>query len=156
MKGNDKVVDHLNARLAEELSAINQYMVHSEMSENWKYEQLHKAIEKRAMVEMKHAEKLIERILFLEGRPIVNKLTDINIGADVPAIHEYDHAAEQTAINGYNESIRIAVEEGDNGTRDILSSILKEEEEHIDWIEGQFDQIKQMGLENYLAEQIYT
>lgn len=155
MKGSGKVIDQLNARLADELAAINQYMVHSEMTENWKYEQLHKAIEARAMTEMKHAETLIERILYLEGRPIVTDLGKITIGSDVPAMHKNDHAAEKLAIEGYNESIKIAVAEADNGTRDILNDILRQEEGHIDWIEAQQDQIEQTGLENYLAEQIY-
>lgn len=155
MKGNDEVIHHLNDRLADELTAINQYMVHSEMCENWNYEQLHKAIEARAMAEMKHAERLIERILFLEGRPIVSNLNKINIGSDVPAMHQNDHAAEKGAIDGYNAAIGVAVAAGDNGTRELLTSILKDEEEHIDWIEGQTDQIEQTGVENYLAEQIY-
>ncbi len=154
MKGNAKVIEHLNARLAEELTAINQYMVHAEMCDNWKYEKLHKAIEKRAIDEMKHAEKLIARILFLEGRPIVSKMNKMNIGAEVPKMHENDHGAEEIAIKGYNESIRLAVEVGDNGTRELLESILKDEEDHIDWIEAQLDQIQQMGPQNYLVEQI--
>ncbi len=154
MKGNDKIIEHLNARLADELTAINQYMVHSEMCDNWQYERLHKTIEKRAIDEMKHAEKLIARILFLEGRPIVSNLNKMYIGAEVPKMHENDHGAEEIAIKGYNESIRLAVEVGDNGTRELLESILKDEEGHIDWIEAQLDQIQQMGPQNYLVEQI--
>jgi bacterioferritin len=153
MKGSDKVIEHLNARLAEELTAINQYMVHAEMCENWGYDRLNKAIEGRSMVEMKHAEKLIARILFLEGRPIVSNLNKMNIGAEVELMLRNDHAAELEAIHGYNDSIRVAVEEKDNGTRDLLQSILDNEEEHIDWIEAQLDQIQQMGLQQYLAEQ---
>lgn len=155
MKGNEKIIEHLNARLAEELTAINQYMVHAEMCDNWKYKRLDETIEKRAIVEMKHAEKLIARILFLEGIPIVSNLNKMHIGADVPKMHEHDHGAEEVAIRGYNESIRLAVEVGDNGTRELLQSILQDEEDHIDWIEAQFDQIKQMGVQNYLVEQIY-
>jgi bacterioferritin len=154
MKGNEKIIEHLNQRLTEELTAINQYMVHSEMCENWKYQRLHEAIRKRAIAEMIHAEKLIARILFLEGIPIVSNLNKIFIGAEVPKMHENDRGAEEMAIRSYNESIRLAVEVGDNGTKELLESILKEEEDHIDWIEAQFDQIKQMGLQNYLAEQI--
>jgi bacterioferritin len=154
MKGNDKIIEHLNARLAEELTAINQYMVHAEMCDNWKYEKLHKMIQKRAIDEMKHAEKLITRILFLEGRPIVSELKKLYIGAEVPKMHENDRGAEEGAIKGYNDSVRVAVEVGDNGTREILESILKEEEDHIDWIEAQLDQIKQMGPQNYLVEQL--
>lgn len=154
MKGNEKLIEHLNARLAEELTAINQYMVHAELCDNWNYKRLDEVIEKRAITEMKHAEKLIARILFLEGRPIVSNLNKMQIGAEVPKMHEYDRGAEEAAIKGYNDSIRLAVEVGDNGTRDLLQSILKDEEDHIDWIEAQLDQIKQMGLQNYLTEQI--
>ena len=154
MKGNKKIIERLNARLSDELTAINQYMVHAEMCDNWKYERLHGIIQKRSIEEMKHAEKLIGRILFLEGRPIVSNLNQIKIGAEIPAMHSNDWGAEDIAITGYNETIRLAVEVGDNGTREILESILREEEDHIDWIEGQLDQIKQMGVQNYLVEQI--
>jgi len=155
MKGNEKIIEHLNMRLAEELTTINQYMVHAEMCDNWKYKKLDETIQKRAIAEMKHAEKLIARILFLEGVPVVSNLKQIFIGADVPKMHENDHGAEEVAIRGYNATIRVAVEAGDNNTKVLLESILKEEEDHIDWIEGQLDQIKQMGLQTYLAEQIY-
>src|SRR5512143_2422161 len=140
MKGNEKIIEHLNMRLAEELTAINQYMVHAEMCDNWQYERLHKQIEKRAIDEMRHAEKLIARILFLDGRPIVSNLNKIHIGAEVEKMHQNDHVYELDAIRGYNESIRVAVEEGDNGSRDLFQSSLDEEEGHIDWIEAQFDQ----------------
>jgi bacterioferritin len=155
MKGNEKIIEQLNARLAEELTAINQYMVHAEMCDNWRYKRLDETIQKRAIDEMKHAEKLIARILFLEGRPIVSNLNQIYIGPEVPKMHEYDRGAEEAAIRGYNDSVRLAVEMKDNTTRELFESILKEEEDHIDWIEGQLDQIKQMGVQNYLAEQIY-
>ena len=154
MKGNERVIEQLNVRLAEELTATNQYMVHAQMCENWGYQKLYSMIRARAIVEMKHAEKLIERILFLEGRPIVSRLDPIHIGGEVPKMHQFDHASEETAIRGYNESIRIAVELGDNGTRDLLQSILVQEEKHIDDIEAQLDQIAQMGAQNYLSEQI--
>ena len=155
MKGNESIIDHLNLRLAEELTAINQYMVHSEMCDNWGYERLHKMIEKRAIDEMKHAEKLIARILFLDGRPIVSNLNKVHIGPEVPKMHSNDWSAEEAAITGYNESIRLAVEVGDNGTRELLEAILKDEEAHIDELEAQLDQIKQMGPQNYLVEQIH-
>jgi bacterioferritin len=155
MKGNEKIIEHLNMRLAEELTTINQYMVHAEMCENWKYKKLDETIQKRAIAEMRHAEKLISRILFLEGTPVVSNLLQIRIGPEVPKMHEYDHGAEEVAIRGYNATIRMAVEAGDNNTKVLLESILKEEEDHIDWIEGQLDQIKQMGVQNYLVEQIY-
>jgi len=154
MKGNKKIIEHLNMRLAEELTAINQYMVHSEMCDAWGYGKLHKVIEKRAIDEMKHAEKLISRILFLEGRPIVSDLNKIHIGAEIPKMHENDRVAEEGAIKGYNESIRLAADVGDNGTRNMLVAILKEEEDHIDNLEAQLDQISQMGIQNYLVEQL--
>ncbi len=153
MKGNERIIERLNARLADELTAINQYMVHAEMCDNWGYERLHEAIQSRAIEEMKHAEKLIARIIFLEGRPIVSNLNPIHIGAEVEAQHKNDWNAENDAIGAYNEDIRLAVELGDNGTRELLESILVEEEAHIDWIEAQLDQISQMGIQNYLAEQ---
>ncbi len=154
MKGNERIIEHLNARLAEELTAINQYFVHAEMCENWGYERLHAMIRKRSIDEMKHAEKLIARILFLDGKPIVSNLNKIHIGTEVPKMHENDHLAEEGAIRGYNESIRLAVEVGDNGSRELLEAILKDEEEHIDDLEAQLDQIRQMGPQNYLGEQI--
>ena len=154
MKGNEKIIEKLNTLLADELTAINQYMVHSEMCANWGYEHLHEAAEKRAIAEMKHAEKLIGRIIFLEGRPVVSALNKINIGADVETQHKNDWAAEDGAVKAYNGGIGLAVEVGDNGTRELLESILKDEEEHIDWLEAQLDQIKQMSIQNYLVEQV--
>ena len=153
MKGNEKIIAKLNELLADELSAINQYMVHSEMCADWGYEKLHEAIEKRAIDEMKHAEKLIGRILFLEGLPIVSELNPLHIGAKVPDQAENDHTAEVGAIKSYNDGIRLAVELGDNGSRALMESILADEEDHIDWIEEQLDQIEQMGLPQYLSEQ---
>lgn len=154
MKGNEKVIEQLNVRLAEELTATNQYMVHAEMCENWGYKRLHSMLRTRAITEMKHAEKLIERILFLEGRPIVSRLDQINIGAEVPNMHQFDQVSEETAIHGYNESIRIACELGDNGTRELLQEILHQEENHLDEIEAQLDQISQLGVQNYLLGQV--
>jgi bacterioferritin len=154
MKGNEKIIEKLNALLADELTAISQYMVHSEMCANWGYERLHKAVEKRAIDEMKHAEKLIGRVIFLEGKPVVSSLNKITIGPEVEAQIKNDWAAEEGAVKAYNEGIRLAVEAGDNGTRELLESILKDEEAHIDWLEAQLDQIKQMGIQNYLVEQV--
>jgi bacterioferritin len=154
VKGNPKIIALLNDLLADELTAINQYMVHSEMCNNWGYEDLHKAIEKRAIDEMKHSEKLIERILFLEGRPIVSKLNPMHIGAEVEKQHANDWKAEATAIKAYNDGITLAAKLGDHGTRELLISILKDEEDHIDWIEVQLDQIKKVGIQNYLVEQM--
>jgi len=154
MKGNQKVIDELNFLLADELTAISQYMVHAEMCANWGYEKLAGAIEKRAIEEMKHAEKHIGRILFLEGRPVVSTLNKITIGPDVLTILNNDHAAEEGAIKEYNKAIKLCTDEADNGTREILEDTLSDEEEHIDWIEAQLDQIAQMGIQNYLVEQL--
>jgi bacterioferritin len=140
--------------LADELTAVNQYIVHSEMCANWGYDKLHKAIEKRAIEEMKHAEMHIARILFLEGLPIVSNLNPMHIGDGVEKQHGNDLTAEVGAIKAYNDAIKLAVEVGDNGTREMLESILKDEEAHLDWLEAQLDQIKQMGIQNYLTEQI--
>lgn len=154
MKGNDKIIAKLNFLLADELTAISQYMVHAEMCDNWGYKRLAEAIEKRAVDEMKHAEKHIARILFLEGKPIVSELNKMYIGETVEQQHRNDWESESGAIQAYNEAIKLAVEVGDNGTRELLESILKDEEDHIDWLEAQLDQIKQMGLQVYLAEQL--
>jgi bacterioferritin len=154
MKGNEKVIDKLNFLLADELTAISQYMVHSEMCANWGYTKLAEAIEKRAIDEMKHAEKHIGRILFLEGMPIVSELGKMHIAAEIPGMMMNDHNAEQGAIKGYNDAIKLCSDLGDNGTREILEDILGDEEAHIDWIESQLDQINQMGEQNYLTEQL--
>ncbi len=154
MKGNARVIDNLNELLADELTAINQYTVHAELCANWRYERLHEVIEKRSIVEMKHAEKLIARFLFLEGTPVVSRLNPLAIGNDVETQHKNDLGAELRAVRGYNEGIRIATEAGDDGTRDLLQSILTNEEEHVDRIEAQLDQIRQAGIQGYLAEQV--
>ena len=153
MKGNEKVIAMLNEFLADELTAINQYIVHSEMCANWGYGKLHEKSEKRAIEEMKHAEKLIARILFLEGLPIVSNLKKMNIGANVEAQLKNDLAAEAGAIQAYNEGIRLCLEVGDNGSRDLIDANLHDEEEHLDWLEAQVEQIGQMGLQNYLLGQ---
>ena len=154
MKGNDKILAALNNLLSDELTAVNQYMVHSEMCDNWRYAKLHKAIEERAITEMKHAEKLIARILFLEGLPIVSQLKKISIGATIEAQLSNDLEAEYGAVKGYNDGIKLAYELGDNGSRELMDSILTDEEEHVDWIEAQIDQEKLMGIQSYLVEQV--
>ena len=154
MKGNDKVIETLNARLADELTAISQYMVHAEMCENWGYKKLHEVVEKRAMTEMRHAEKLIARILFLDGMPVVSRLNKMEIGSTVEKQINNDRQSEFDAIKSYNESIRIATDMGDNGSKVLLETILKDEEDHIDEIEAQLDQIKQMGMDNFLVPQV--
>ena len=154
MKGNDQIIAKLNFLLADELTAVSQYMVQAEMCANWGYKELAEVIEKRAIDEMKHAERHIGRILFLEGKPVVSELNKMHIGDTVEAQHKNDWEAENGAIKAYNDAIKLAVEVGDNGSRELFESILKDEEEHIDWIEAQLDQIKQMGIQIYLAEQL--
>jgi bacterioferritin len=154
MKGNDRLISTLNALLADELTAINQYMVHSEMCDNWGYEKLHKYFEKRSVEEMKHAEKLIARVLFLEGRPVVSQLNRVNIGAEVPKMLEGDHASEAGAIKAYNEAIKLAGEVNDFATREILEQILEDEDRHIDEIEELQDQIGHMTLPIFLTTQV--
>ena len=153
MKGNEKLLTVLNELLADELTAISQYMVHSEMCDNWGYDKLHKAIEKQAMDEMHHAEWLIQRIIFLEGAPVVSKLNPIQIGQSVPDMIGNDRDAEQAAVRAYNAAIRLAHEVDDQASVDLLTNILKMEEGHVDWAEKQRAQIEQMGLENYLSNQ---
>jgi bacterioferritin len=154
MKGDPKVLEVLNALLADELTAVNQYMVHSEMCDNWGYAKLAKVIEKRAVDEMKHAEKLISRILFLEGVPIVSKLNDIHIGSDVPKMYGNDHNAEDSAIKSYNAGIVLCGEVRDYATRETLEKILLDEDAHIDLIEATQDEIGQMGIQVFLSTQL--
>jgi bacterioferritin len=154
MKGNQKLIGTLNDLLADELTAINQYMVHSEMCDNWGYEKLHKHFEKRAIDEMKHAERLIGRILFLEGTPTVSTLKKIMIGDNVSAQLANDHSAEEGAIKAYNDAIVLAGEARDFATRDFLQQILNEEDSHMDGIEELQDQIGQMSVQVFLTTQV--
>ncbi|MFN3740524.1 MAG: bacterioferritin [Thermodesulfovibrionales bacterium] len=153
MKGNEKLIETLNSLLADELTAISQYMVHSEMCANWGYEKLHKHFEQRAITEMKHAEKLIGRIIFLEGIPIVSKLKEMHIGSEIPKMLSNDHDAEEGAIKAYNEAIKLAGEVNDFATREMLEEILKDEDQHIDEIEELQDQISHMTLPIFLTTQ---
>ena len=155
MKGNEKIIAKLNFMLADELTAISQYMVHSEMCANWGYDTLHESAEKRAIDEMKHAEKLIGRILFLEGQPVVSNLNKMHIGDSIEVQLKNDLQSETGAVKEYNAAIQEAAALGDNGTRELFESILKDEEEHLDWLEAQLDQIKQLGIQIYLAEQLH-
>ena len=153
MKGNKELLTVLNSLLADELTAINQYMVHSEMCENWGYGKIHMAIRKQAMDEMHHAEWLIERIIFLDGAPTVSKLNAINIGKTVSEMIGNDDKDELHAVHAYNEAIKLAREVDDQGSVELLTKILKMEEGHVDWAEIQKAQIEQMGIENYLVSQ---
>ncbi|MEW6142159.1 MAG: bacterioferritin [Chloroflexota bacterium] len=154
MKGKQKVIDTLNSLLADELTAINQYMVHAEMCESWGYNKLGEVIQKRAIEEMKHAEKLIARIIFLEGIPIVSNLRKMNIGSDVPKMFASDHILENSAIKAYNLGVQVCGDSQDFATREILEHILNDEDKHIDDIETVQDQLAQMGLQTFLSIQV--
>ena len=156
MKGNKKMLTVLDQLLADELTAINQYMVHSEMCENWGYNKLRMDIRKQAMDEMHHAEWLIERMIFFEGTPTVSKLNPIKIGKTVTEMINNDDKDELDAVRSYNEAIKLARELDDQGTVDLLTKILKMEEGHVDWADIQRAQIEQMGIEDYLVNQVGT
>ena len=151
MQGNAKVIETLNSLLADELTATNQYMVHAEMCENWGYDKLAAVIQKRAVEEMKHAEKLISRILFLESTPVVSNYRQMSIGAEVPKMFAADHGLEEGAIKSYNAGIAVCMEMKDNATKDLLQSILNDEDRHIDGIEEVMDEIAQMGIQVFLT-----
>ncbi|SRR6266702_2032359 len=154
MKGNEKVIAVLNEALQEELLAINQYFLHSEMCENWKYEALSKFIKKQSIDEMKHAEKLIERILFLDATPTLSGPTQLNVGKNVKEQLASDLVLELEAVKLYNRAIKLSREEADNATADFLAGILRDEEDHVDWLEAQLHLIEEIGYERYLSEQM--
>jgi len=154
MKGNPKVIIELNAALKEELTAINQYFLHAEMCENWKYDKLGAFIKKQSIDEMKHAEILIERILFLDATPSLTELMQLNVGQNVKEQLESDLKLELNAVAMYNASIQIARDEGDNASRELFERLLKDEEGHVDWLEAQLHQIREIGYERYLSQQI--
>jgi bacterioferritin len=153
MKGNPKVLQELNKALREELTAINQYFLHAEMCENWGYNKLSEYIKKQSIGEMKHAEALIERILFLDGVPAMEPLK-LTVGASVQQVLESDLKLELGAVVQYNAAVQVAVEHADNGSRDLLVQLLKDEEGHVDWLEAQVHQIKELGYERYLTMQM--
>jgi bacterioferritin len=154
MKGNPKVIAALNEALKEELSAINQYFLHAEMCENWHYGKLADYIRKQSIDEMKHAESLIERILFLDGVPKMNELMQLNVGQTVKEQLEADLKLEVNAVAMYNRFVATSRDEGDNASRDLFERLLKDEEAHVDWLEAQIHQIKEIGYERYLSQQI--
>jgi bacterioferritin len=154
MKGDARIIEVLNDVLTAELTAINQYFLHGEMCENWGYERLHHVIRKHSIGEMKHAEEVIERVLFLEGIPNVQRLGKISVGENVQEILKADYALELEALPRLNKGIELCGELGDNNTRHLLEEILEDEEEHVDWIEAQLTLIEQVGIQNYLAQQI--
>ena len=155
VKGDAKVIAVLNQVLKAELTAINQYFLHAEMCENWGYQKLAKHTRKESIEEMQHAEKLMERILLLDGSPNITDYFKINIGQNVKAQLQNDLQVELEAIKRLNNGVETCVNAGDNGSRDLLESILTDEEEHIDWLEGQLHAIGEMGIENYLAQQLH-
>ncbi|HZP37812.1 MAG TPA: bacterioferritin [Methylomirabilota bacterium] len=154
MKGHDQVVTLLNDVLTAELTAINQYFIHARMCENWGYKRLWKKVREESIGEMRHADRLIERILYLEGVPNLQRLGKVNVGQTVPEQLRLDLEVERTAVAALNAGIEVCRSLGDNGTRDLLEEILTGEEDHIDWIEEQLELIKQVGEGHYLAQQI--
>jgi bacterioferritin len=154
MQGNPKVIAALNEALKEELSAISQYFIHAEMCENWHYSRLGDFIRKQSIDEMKHAESLIERILFLDGTPNMTELLHLNIGQSVKEQIENDLKLELNAVAMYNRSVTVARDAGDNGSRELFERLVKDEEEHVDWLEAQTHQIKELGYERYLIQQV--
>jgi bacterioferritin len=154
MQGNPKVIAALNEALVEELTAINQYFLHAEMCENWKYSKLGDYIKKQSIDEMKHAEMLIERILFLDATPNMTELMKLTVGRNVKEQIESDLNLETAAVALYNRCVRIAQEESDNVSRELFERLLKDEEDHVDWLEAQLHQIKELGYERYLSQQI--
>jgi bacterioferritin len=154
MKGNPKVVDALNEALHEELTAINQYFLHAEMCENWHYDRLGELIKKQSIGEMKHAEVLIERILFLDGTPNLTKQISLTIGKNVKEQIQSDLKLEIEAVAMYNRAIETAREGADNASRELFERLLKDEEEHVDWLEAQVHQMSELGYERYLSQQI--
>lgn len=153
MKGSPKVIEQLNKALREELTAINQYFLHAEMCENWGYKRLSEYIKMQSIGEMKHAEGLMERILFLDGSPSMKPL-ELTVGKNVQEMLQSDLDLEVGAVKDYNASIQIAVAEKDNGSRDLFVQLLKDEEEHVDWLEAQMHQIRELGYERYLTMQM--
>ena len=155
MKGHDKVIELLNEVLTSELTAINQYYVHAKMCQNWGYERLWKKTYEESIGEMKHADQVIGRVLFLEGLPNLQRLGKVNVGTTVVEQLQLDLEFEKAAVARLNDGIALCRDLGDNGSRDLLQHILEDEEEHIDWLEGQLHAIDEMGIENYLAQQLH-
>jgi bacterioferritin len=154
VKGDPKVLDALNAALTNELTAINQYFCQAKMCKNWGFDRLAKKHYEESIGEMKHAEMLIDRILFLEGVPEIARYNVIRVGADIPEQFANDLKLETDAVTAYNKAVRLCAEVGDNGSRELVERILVESEEHVDWLETQIDLIKSVGLQNYLQTQI--
>jgi len=154
MKGQQTIIDALNQVLTGELTAINQYFIHAKMCRNWAYQRLANHIQKESIDEMKHADKLIERILYLEGVPNVQRLNKVNVGESVPEQFRLDLELEREALARVNDAIKLARDHNDHGSEELLRGILVSEEEHVDWLEAQLSQVDQLGVANYLAQQV--
>jgi bacterioferritin len=155
MQGDDRVIEALNEVLTSELTAINQYFIHAKMSANWGYERRAEHLRQESIDEMKHAERLIERILYFEGTPNMQRLFPVQVGESVQEQLQLDLNVEYEAVPRLNHGIALCVEVGDNGTRELFEDILVSEEEHVDWLETQLETIRQVGIENYLAQQMH-
>ena len=155
MQGQANVIEALNGVLTAELTAINQYFIHHRMCSNWGYEKLSSKKREESIEEMKHADRVIERILFLDGIPNMQRLSPVRVGEDPVEQHRLDLEVELEAVVNLNKGIALAREAGDNGTRELLEEILVNEEESVDWLETQLSLVEQLGAENYLAEQIH-
>jgi bacterioferritin len=156
MQGSPAVIEALNELLTAELTVINQYFIHAKLCENWGFGRLAAKVREESMDEMRDAETLIDRIIFLDGVPNLQRLNAVGVGETVPEQFELDLAQEREAVGRYNRAIALAVAEGDNGTREILEGILRGEEDHLDWLEVQVELIAKVGLENYLSQQLYA
>ena len=156
MKGDKKILQRLNELLTDELTAINQYMVHAEMCDNWGYEKLAKKKREESIEEMGHADRVIDRVLYLDGVPNVQRLYAVRVGQDATEQHQLDLDLERVAVERLNKAIALCREKADNGTRELLDQILKDEEDSIDWLEAQLHIIREIGKERYLAEQIHS
>lgn len=155
MKGNAKLIEALNDVLTAELTAVNQYFIHAKMCQNWGYRRLAEVNRKESISEMKHADDLIERILYLEGVPNMQRLGKVRVGETVAEQLKLDHGLEVEGIGRLNKAVALAVDVSDNGSRELLEDILVSEEEHVDWLEAQLELLKQVGQQNYLAQQIH-
>lgn len=156
MKGSDKVIDLLNEVLTAELTAINQYWIHARMCHNWGFQRLYEKVRHEAIDEMKHADELVERLLYLEGLPNLQRLGKVNVGQTVAEQFKLDLGMEREALERFNRGVALCVAEGDNGTREILEKMLRSEEDHVDWLETQLGLIDQLGEATYLAQQLHS
>jgi len=154
MKGDAEVIEVLNGVLSAELTGVNQYFIHAMMCANWRYKKLAEHTRKESIEEMQHAQQVIERILYFDGVPNMQRYLKVNVGQSVPEQHEFDLALEKEAVVRLNHGVELCRTKGDNGSRALLEKLLRDEEEHVDWLEAQLQQIKDMGVQNYLAQQV--